>query len=83
MYQPLLFLFNTSQPVRVENGLKQIIAIGKNGKSPDLKVNDKQLQTAFLVYIFDDITECQCKLIWDDDDYWARKLSSIKFTQGR
>ena len=31
------------------------IAIRRDGKSPDLKVNDKQLQTANLVYIFDEI----------------------------
>ena len=30
------------------------IAIRRDGKSPDLKVNDKHLQTANLVYIFDD-----------------------------
>ena len=30
------------------------IAIRRDGKSPDLKVNDKQLQTANLVYVFDD-----------------------------
>ena len=28
------------------------IAIRRDGKSPDLKVNDKQLQTANIVYIF-------------------------------
>ena len=31
------------------------IAIRRDGKSPDLIVNDKQLQKANLVYIFDDI----------------------------
>ena len=30
------------------------IATRRDGKSPYLKVNDKQLQTANLVYIFDD-----------------------------
>ena len=38
--------------------IKQIkvkIAIQRDGKSPDLKVNDKQLQTANLVYIFDEM----------------------------
>ena len=34
---------------------KRKIAIRRDGKSPDLKVNNKQLQTANLVYIFDDI----------------------------
>ena len=31
------------------------IAIRRDGISPDLKVNDRQLQTASLVYIFDGI----------------------------
>ena len=31
------------------------ISIRGDGKSPDLKVNDKQLQTANLVYIFGEI----------------------------
>ena len=31
------------------------IAVRGDGKSPDLKVNDKQLQTANLVFIFDEI----------------------------
>ena len=30
------------------------IAIRRDGESPHLQVNDKQLQTANLVYIFDD-----------------------------
>ena len=59
--------------------LKQIITIRRDGKSPDLKVNDKQLQTAFLVYIFDDII----LNVNDDDDYVAHRLSPIKFIQGR
>ena len=35
--------------------VKLKIAIRRDGKSPDLKVNDKQLQTDNLVYIFIDI----------------------------
>ena len=38
--------------------------------NPDLRVNDKQLQTANLVNLFDDIyTDCQRKQILNDDNY--------------
>ena len=62
------------------------IAIRRDGKSPDLKVNDKQLQTASLVYIFDDIilsVNASKYIVRDIDNYWAHKFSPIKFIQGR
>ena len=57
------------------------IAIRRNAKSPDLKVNDKQLQTANLVYIyiFDDII-----LNVKASKYGiAHKLLLITFIEGR
>ena len=56
----------------------------KGMANPDLRVNDKQLQTANLVNLFDDIyTDCQRKQILNDDNYWAGKLSPLKLIQGR
>ena len=45
----------TAGPCTEHVTLKVKIAIRGDGKSPDLKVNDKQLQTANLVYILDEI----------------------------
>ena len=59
MYKQLLFLFNSSKPAISQGKARK--RLGKNNSHqkgwqiPGIKVNDKHLQTGFLVYIFDDI----------------------------
>ena len=53
-------MFNVRLPIMLKSERQAVYRerkkeIRRDGKSPDLKVNDKQLQTANLVYIFDDI----------------------------
>ena len=52
--------------------------VRRDGKSPDLKVNNKKLQTANLVYIFYDIILSVNASIYESFIHWSKPLTGVQ-----